>query len=105
MGRWAGGDETRLPNTPHILGREGYMEQQTGRKTYKYRLKPTPDQERTLERTLMLCRHVYNAAVEERREAWQKCGVSINYFQQKAELPDIKAELPEYGDVHSQVLQ
>jgi putative transposase len=38
-------------------------------KTFKYRLKPTPDQERMLERTLMFCRHVYNAAVGERREA------------------------------------
>jgi helix-turn-helix protein len=24
-------------------------------------LKPTPEQERVLDRTLMLCRHVYNA--------------------------------------------
>jgi transposase len=38
------------------------MEQQRVRKTYKYRLKPTPEQERALERTLMLCRHIYNAA-------------------------------------------
>jgi putative transposase len=75
------------------------------RKTYKYKLKPTPEQERILDRTLMLCRHVYNAAIEERREAWQKRGVSVGYYQQKAELPPIKAEMPEYGGVHSQVLQ
>jgi len=54
---------------------------------------------------LMLCRQVYNAAIAERREAWQKCGVSVNYYQQKAELPDIKTDLPEYAEVHSQVLQ
>jgi putative transposase len=53
----------------------------------------------------MLCRHVYNAAIEERRDAWQKCGVSVGYYQQKAELPPIKAEMPEYAEVHSQVLQ
>jgi len=41
----------------------------------------------------------------ERREAWRKCGVSVNYYQQKAELPGIKEALPEYGEVHSQVLQ
>jgi putative transposase len=58
-----------------------------------------------LERTLMLCRHVYNAAVGERREAWQKRGVSVGYYQQKAELPGIKEAMPEYGAVHSQVLQ
>ena len=62
------------------------MEQQSIRKTYKYKLKPTPEQERMLDRTLMLCRHVYNAAIEERREAWRKRGVSVSYYQQKAEL-------------------
>jgi hypothetical protein len=31
------------------------------------------------ERTLMLCRHVYNAAIGERQEAWRKCGVSLTY--------------------------
>jgi putative transposase len=81
------------------------MAEQTVRKTYKYKLKPTTGQERMLDRTLMLCRHVYNAAVGERREAWQKCGVSVGYYQQKAELPPIKAEMPEYSEVHSQVLQ
>jgi putative transposase len=53
----------------------------------------------------MLCRHVYNAAVDERREAWRMRGVSITYYQQKAELPGIKEAMPEYGEVHSQVLQ
>jgi putative transposase len=81
------------------------MEQQSVRKTFKYRLKPTPDQERLLERTLMLCRHVYNAAVEERREAWRQSGVSVTYYQQKAELPAIKEAMPEYGEVNAQVLQ
>jgi putative transposase len=81
------------------------MEQQTVRKTFKYKLKPSIDQERLLDRALMLCRQVYNAAITERREAWQKCGVSVTYYQQKAELPDIKTDLPEYSEVHSQVLQ
>jgi hypothetical protein len=45
------------------------MGQQTVRKTYKYKLHPTSQQERELGRVLMLCRHVYNAAVGQRREA------------------------------------
>ena len=81
------------------------METQSIRKTCKYKRTPTPEQERMLERTLLLCRHVYNAAVGERREAWQKCGVSVNYYQQKAELPGIKEAMPEYAEVHSPVLQ
>ena len=45
------------------------MEPQSAHKTYQYKLKPTLEQERALDRTLMLCRHVYNAAIGERREA------------------------------------
>jgi putative transposase len=81
------------------------MEQQSIRKTYKYKLKPTPEQERVLDRTLMLCRHIYNAAIGERREAWRLRGVSVTYFQQKAELPSIKEALPQYAEVNAQVLQ
>jgi putative transposase len=81
------------------------MEQQSVHKTYKYKLKPTPDQERILGRVLMLCRHVYNAAIGERREAWRSRGVSVTCYQQKAELPGIKEAMPEYAEIHSQVLQ
>jgi putative transposase len=81
------------------------MEHQTTCKSYKYKLKPTLEQARMLERILLLCRHIYNAAIGERREAWRMCGVSVSYYQQKAELPGIKVAMPEYAEVHSQVLQ
>jgi putative transposase len=83
------------------------MEQQQGgiRKAFKYKLKPTLEQERMFDRTLMLCRHIYNAALGERREAWRMCGVTVTYFLQKAELPGIKEAMPEYTEIHSQVLQ
>jgi putative transposase len=81
------------------------MDEQTTRKTFRYRLKLTPDQDQMLDRVLMLCRHVYNAAIGERQEAWRMRGVSVTYYQQKAELPGIKEAMPEYGEVHSQVLQ
>ncbi|HEV8192263.1 MAG TPA: transposase [Ktedonobacterales bacterium] len=81
------------------------MEQQGMRKPFKYKLKPTPEQERLLEHTLMRCRHIYNAAVGERHEAWRMRGITVTYYQQKAELPGIKEAMPEYGEVHSQALQ
>src|SRR5215510_9681848 len=81
------------------------MEQQSCRKTYRYKLKPTPHQGLELERVLMLCRHLYNAAVGERREAWRMRGVTVTYYQQKAELPAIKEAMPEYAEVNAQVLQ
>src|SRR5215472_14248815 len=73
--------------------------------TYKYKLNPSPHQKRELERVLMLCRHIYNAAIGERREAWRMRGVSVTYYQQKAELPGIKEAMPEYAEVNAQVLQ
>jgi putative transposase len=82
-----------------------HMQQLSVRKMYKYKLNPTPEQQRLLARTLMLCRHVYNAAVGERHEAWRMRGVTVTYYQQKAELPGIKEAMPEYDEVHSQVLQ
>ncbi len=81
------------------------MEEQSIRKTFKYKLKPTPKQEWLLDRTLMLCRHVYNAAVGERREAWRMRGVSVSYYQQQAELPGIRVAMPDYARVNAQVLQ
>ena len=51
------------------------------------------------------CRELYNAALQERSEAWQKCGVSVTVAQQSAQLPAIKEVRPEYRDIHSQVLQ
>jgi putative transposase len=81
------------------------MSEQTVRKTFKYKLRPTPEQERALEFILRRCRELYNAALEERREAWQKRGVSITTANQSAQLPGIKEVRPEYRDIHSQVLQ
>src|SRR5262249_19310562 len=81
------------------------MDQQSLHETFKYKLKPTIEQERMLDNTLMLCRQVYNAAIGERWEAWRMCGVSVSYYEQKAELPAIKEAMPEYGAVNAQVLQ
>jgi putative transposase len=81
------------------------MEQQGMRKTYKYRLYPTPEQEQKLEMVLWRCRTLYNVALEERKTAWERCSVSLHYSHQANELPDLKAECPDYAEVHSQVLQ
>jgi hypothetical protein len=75
------------------------------RKAYKYKLRPTPEQARQLEQTLWRCRTLYNTALEERITAYRRCGVTLTCYQQQAELPDLKAAFPEYGDIHSQVLQ
>ena len=81
------------------------MDQQTIRKTFKYKLNPTPEQERELARVLGLCRRLYNTALEQRITAWQRCHVSVSRYEQEAELKDIRAAFPEYAAIHSHVLQ
>jgi len=81
------------------------MEQPTLRKTYKYRLMPTPTQERELGRVLGLCRWLYNTALEQRITAWQRASVSLSRYSQEAELKDLRAAMPEYAAIHSHVLQ
>ena len=77
----------------------------TVRETFKYKLYPTAEQKRALDTVLYCCRTLYNTALEERKTAWERCGVSVDYYQQLAELPDLKTGCPEYGEVHAQVLQ
>lgn len=74
-------------------------------KAYKYRLYPNKKQAEKLQWTLDRCRELYNAAIQERRDAWRMCHMSITYNQQAAQLPGIKEVRPEYHDIHSQVLQ
>lgn len=74
-------------------------------KTFKYRLYPTPKEKEAIEQTLMLCRWLYNSALEQRIFAYKNRNVSVSYNKQQNELPQLKRELPEYKQIHSQVLQ
>ena len=75
---------------------------ETVRKTFKEKLRPTPAQERALESRLVALPHLYNTALEQRITAWQRRRVSVSRFQQEAELKDIRAEFLEYAAIHSQ---
>ncbi len=74
-------------------------------KSYKYRLSPTRKQHDALQETLDRCRELYNAALQERRDAYRMCHVSLNYYDQAAQLSEIKELREEYTGIHSQVLQ
>jgi len=78
---------------------------ETGRKTFKYKLKPTPEQEQRLETVVWRCRVLYNTALEQRVTAWQRCHVSLSRYQQEAELKAMRAEFPDDAAIHRHVLQ
>jgi putative transposase len=62
------------------------------RRTCKYRLYPTKQQEQVLFWTLTRCRELYNAALQERRDAYRMARVSIHFTDQSSQLPAIKQE-------------
>ena len=60
-----------------------------------FRLHPTAGQTQSLFAWLDLHRELYNATLRERRDAYQKCRVSLTYHQQQNELPAVKKARPE----------
>lgn len=75
-------------------------------KAFKFKIrKPSKAIVQRFEQTLSLCRELYNAALQERREAWKLNRIGVSYVEQANQLKEIKQTNPEYGDVHSQVLQ
>jgi putative transposase len=75
------------------------------KKTYHYQIYPTKKQARVPTTWLGLCCNIYNAALQERRDAYRMTGVSLSHSHQCAELPGCKEVCPELAQVNSQVLQ
>ena len=67
------------------------------RRAYKFRIYPTSGQASRMALCLRDHQRMYNAALEERREAWKRRKVSIRYGQQSAQLKDIRAGDPDQG--------
>ena len=74
-------------------------------KAYKYKLKPSKQIAQKLERVLDGCRELYNAGLQERRDAYKTKGISINYLIQANQLPEIKETRDDIAKIHAQVLQ
>ncbi|PKL57296.1 MAG: transposase [Methanomicrobiales archaeon HGW-Methanomicrobiales-6] len=74
-------------------------------KSYRYRLSPTTSQVTLLERTLEICRWVYNDTLALRKNAWEQDQRSVSLYETNKILTEWKRERPELKQVHSQVLQ
>ena len=61
------------------------------RKTFQYRLYPTKKQHALLNAQLAEACRLYNAAVQERRDAWKMRKTSLTYYQQANQLRHIRA--------------
>jgi putative transposase len=60
------------------------------RKTFRYRLYPTAKQGALLDGQLGEACRLYNAALQERRDAYRCAGESINYYDQANQLKEIR---------------
>src|SRR5713226_5894664 len=92
-------------------------------KAYKYRIYANATVTAKLYEVLNRCRELYNAGMQERRDAYEIMVKrhpnyydeqmrkrltrehAIGYYEQKRELVDIKEVRPEYQDIASHVLQ
>lgn len=61
-------------------------------KTYRYKLYPTRKQAEALEAQLAEACTLYNAALQERRDAYRKAHTSLNYYDQANQLKAIRAD-------------
>ena len=73
------------------------------RKTFKYRMYPTRKQNIILLNVLSTCRHLYNEMLEDRKNAYDRCCIGVNYNQQAGQLKYLN--LGVYSQVAQDVLR
>jgi putative transposase len=83
------------------MTRTDYLGRVPVRRAYKFRAYPTRPQEARAARLLADHCDLYNAALEERREAWRGHKVSVTYRSQSAQLRAIRAADPDGQGRHS----
>jgi putative transposase len=72
---------------------------------FRYRLYPTRAQDERLRWTLERLRELYNAALQERREAYRRQGVGLSNIDQQREIKEVRRVRPEYAAIHTHVLK
>ena len=75
------------------------------RRKVTFKLYPNATESEQLTAWVRLHCELYNAALEERIDAYLKHGKSISYFDQQNVLPEIKAARPELEALGSHALQ
>jgi putative transposase len=65
------------------------------RRAYKFRMRPTAGQHLRLQACLESHRELYNAALQERRDAWKMTRTGVSYASQSAQLKGIREVRPD----------
>lgn len=68
------------------------------RRAYVFRLRPTARQHLALAACVEAHRELYNAALQERRDAWAHSKTRIYYEDQSAQLTEIRSVRPDVAE-------
>lgn len=74
-------------------------------KSYKYRIYPNSQQKKLIDKTIGVCRLVYNLALETKIRAWQSSHKSLSAIDLCYQLPELKEAYPWIAEVDSQAVQ
>jgi putative transposase len=74
-------------------------------RVYRYLLRPSRAQAVSLLTTLEMLRELYNASLQERRDAWVKQRRRVSAYDQMRQLVAVRVERPEFSAVHVHLLQ
>ena len=73
--------------------------------SYKFRLYPTPEQEKQIWNTFGCCRFVWNYYLSQRQAAYKLNEHTMNYYECAKDMTNLKKKLPWLKDVDSTSLQ
>jgi len=75
------------------------------RQAFLYRLYVNKTQSDKLDNLLRLARQLYNAALQQRRDAWKYQHKSLNYYDQANQLKEVRNEIPEFAQLNFSATQ
>ena len=75
------------------------------RKAFLYRLYVNKTQSDKLDSLLYIARQLYNAALQQRRDAWKYQHKSLNYYDQANQLKEVRNEIPEFAQLNFSATQ
>ncbi|WP_445475503.1 RNA-guided endonuclease InsQ/TnpB family protein [Methanococcoides methylutens] len=75
------------------------------RKSYKFRLYPTKEQEIVLVKTLDVCRYIYNEFLADRRNAYERCNQGLTTFDQINQVKYLDFDTPVQSQIKQDVLR
>jgi len=75
------------------------------RKSYKFRLYPTKEQEIVLVKTLDVCRYIYNEFLADRRNAYDRCNQGLTTFDQITQVKYLEFNTEVFSQIKQDVLR